>query len=75
MTLQKIDKALDVLGRGFDILTTIACILAVGCVAYFILGGMDYPGALRIILTGLIGIFGGLLVKLVLRAIVHLNAF
>lgn len=65
MALQKIDKTFDLIGKGFDILITVACIIFIGAIAYFVLSIMDYTGALRIVLTGVIGLVGGLVFKLV----------
>lgn len=73
MALHKIEKAFDVIGKGFDILITVACILFVGVIAYFVLSVMGYTGALHLLLSCVAGLLGGLVFKLILYGLAYFN--
>lgn len=73
MALHKIEKTFDLIGKGFDILTTVACIIFVGVIAYFILGLMEYTGALRLLLSCAAGLIGGLVFKLIIYGLAYFN--
>lgn len=75
MSLQKIDRVFGVLETGVSLLTTIACILFVGFIAYVTLGIMDYTGIVKIALTGAIAVVGGLVLNIILRVLLYLFSY
>lgn len=75
MSLQKIDKIFDVIGKGLGIIATLASIILMGVVAYVILGMMDYTGFALIGLTILIALLGGFFVQLVVRLLAWFGSF
>jgi hypothetical protein len=72
VALDIIDKACDLIGKGFNIPTAVACIIFVGVTAYVALSIMDYTDAGRVVLTGVIALVGTLLFKLVFWALARL---
>lgn len=75
MSQEKIEKAFNLVGKGLNILTALGCIFVVGVVAYVVFGIMEYTGAIHILLTGVVAVFGGLVLNLILRILVNFSSF
>lgn len=75
MSLKKVDKIFDVIGKGLGIIVTLVSIILAGMIAYVVLGLMDYTGFALIGLTVLIALVGGFLVQLVIRLLAWFGSF
>lgn len=75
MSIEKVDRVFGVLSKGVSLLTTFACILFVGFIAYVTLGILEYAGVMHVMLTGVIALVGGLMLNLVLRVLLYMFSY
>lgn len=69
--LDTADRALSVFGQIMGFLTLVGCVFLTGMVAHFVLMLFGFSGLMLGLMTGGIGLFGGLVVNLILRAVVN----
>ncbi|MEM7729526.1 MAG: hypothetical protein AAF311_09655 [Pseudomonadota bacterium] len=75
MNMDKAERALGLVGRGFSLLTTLACIALAGVVSYFVLRVYGLSGAGLWTLTLVGALVGGAILKIVLNVMLRISEF
>lgn len=75
MTLERLDKGLDLFGKLLSHVITLCSIAAAGMISWIVLGAMGHEGFVLWALTAIGAVIGGVIVRFVLMILSHLSSF